>query len=205
MIIGISGLIGSGKDTVADYLVKQHGFVRDSWAASLKDAVAKVFDWDRNLLEGLTDEARLWRERIDPWWSKRLDMPHLTPRWILQYWGTDVCRVGFHDDIWVASVESRISKTNKNVVLSDCRFINELQSIKRMGGITLRMKRGPDPEWITERITDFDSFKLKYPHVHASEYSIVAERHDVVIYNNGTIHQLHGKINDLLQDHQFSK
>lgn len=204
MIVGISGLIGSGKDTVADYLVKHYGFVRDSWAASLKDAVAKVFDWDRTLLEGLTDEARIWREQVDPWWANRLEMPHLTPRWILQYWGTDVCRVGFHDDIWVASVESRLSKTNQNVVISDCRFINELHSIKRMGGITVRMKRGPDPDWIEERLTDIESFKLKYPHVHASEYSIVGEKHDVVIYNNGTIHQLHSKINDLLQDHQFS-
>lgn len=205
MIIGVSGLIGSGKDTVADYLVKHHDFVRDSWAASLKDAVSKVFDWDRELLEGLTDEARVWREKIDPWWAKRLGMPHLTPRWILQYWGTDVCRAGFHDDIWVASVENRISKTNKNVVISDCRFVNELQSIKRIGGITVRMKRGLDPEWIDLKQKDFENFKKKYPHIHASEYSIVDAEHDVVIYNNGTIHTLHKKINDLLLNHQFSK
>lgn len=205
MIIGVSGLIGSGKDTVADYLVKHHDFVRDSWAASLKDAVSKVFDWDRELLEGLTDEARAWREQIDPWWAKRLGMPHLTPRWILQYWGTDVCRAGFHDDIWVASVENRISKTNKNVVISDCRFVNELQSIKRIGGITVRMKRGLDPDWVDLKQKDFENFKKKYPNIHASEYSIVDVEHDVVIYNNGTIHSLHGKINDLLLNHQVSR
>lgn len=204
MIIGISGLIGSGKDTAADYLVKHHGFVRDSWAASLKDAVAKVFDWDRELLEGLTDEARVWREQVDSWWAQRLDIPHLTPRWILQYWGTDVCRMGFHDEIWVASVESRLSKTNDNVVISDCRFVNELRSIKRMGGITVRMKRGSEPEWVEERSRDFDNFRKKYPHIHASEYSIVNEEHDVIIHNDETIHQLHSKINDLLLSHQFS-
>lgn len=204
MIIGISGLIGSGKDTVAEYLVQHHGFIRDSWAASLKDAVAKVFDWDRELLEGLTQEARIWREQVDSWWAKRLDIPHLTPRWILQYWGTDVCRIGFHDEIWVASVENRITKLNKNVVISDCRFVNELYSIKRMNGVTLRMKRGPEPEWIAEYTKNFDSFRYKYPQIHSSEYSLVNEKHDVVIYNNGTIHQLHNKINDLLQSRQVS-
>ena len=47
MIIGITGLISSGKDTIADYLTTYQGFKRISFAASLKDAVAAVFDWDR--------------------------------------------------------------------------------------------------------------------------------------------------------------
>ena len=60
MIIGVTGFIGSGKDTIANYLVAKHGFVRDSFAGTLKDAVAQVFGWDRELLEGLTPEAREW-------------------------------------------------------------------------------------------------------------------------------------------------
>ena len=51
MILGVTGLIGSGKDTIADYLVTEHGFKRVSFAASLKDAVAAVFGWDREMLE----------------------------------------------------------------------------------------------------------------------------------------------------------
>ena len=43
MIIGICGLIGAGKDTIADYLVNVHGFRRESFAGTLKDAVAAVF------------------------------------------------------------------------------------------------------------------------------------------------------------------
>ena len=49
MIIGICGLIGSGKDTAADYLVNFHEFRRLSFAASLKDAVSAIFNWDREL------------------------------------------------------------------------------------------------------------------------------------------------------------
>ena len=99
MIIGICGFIGSGKDTIADYLVNLHHFRRESFASTLKDAVSQVFGWDRTMLEGRTKQAREWREQVDPWWAERLKMPTLTPRWILQYWGTEVCRAGFHDDI----------------------------------------------------------------------------------------------------------
>ena len=41
-IIGICGFIGSGKDTAADYLVNFHEFRRDSFASTLKDAVAAL-------------------------------------------------------------------------------------------------------------------------------------------------------------------
>ena len=88
MIIGICGFISSGKDTAANYLVGWHGFRRDSFAGALKDAVAAVFGWDRELLEGLTTEARAWREQVDPWWAERLGMPHLTPPWVLHSFPT---------------------------------------------------------------------------------------------------------------------
>ena len=54
MIIGVCGFIGSGKDTVADYLQNFHEFRRESFASTLKDAVAAVFGWDRTMLEGRT-------------------------------------------------------------------------------------------------------------------------------------------------------
>lgn len=108
MIIGFVGLIGSGKDTCADILVSEGGFKRVSFATTLKDAVSAVFGWDREALEGNTEESRAWREEVDEWWAEKLGMPKLTPRWVLQYWGTDVLRKGFHDDIWIASLESKL-------------------------------------------------------------------------------------------------
>ena len=63
MIIGVCGLIGGGKGTVGDILVEQYDFKKLSFADKLKDAVAEMFDWDRALLEGITDESRNWREK----------------------------------------------------------------------------------------------------------------------------------------------
>jgi adenylylsulfate kinase-like enzyme len=47
MVIGLVGLIGSGKDTIADYLCNFEEFRRESFASTLKDACAAVFGWDR--------------------------------------------------------------------------------------------------------------------------------------------------------------
>ena len=146
MIIGICGFIGSGKDTIADYLVNLHHFRRESFASTLKDAVAQVFGWDRTMLEGRTKQAREWREQVDPWWAERLNMPNLTPRLMLQLWGTEVCRKGFHDDIWIASVENKLRRSKDNIVISDVRFPNEAEAIKDRGGIIIRIDRpGVEP------------------------------------------------------------
>lgn len=218
MIIGITGFIGSGKDTAANFLVAQHGFKRDSFAGALKDAVASVFGWDRELLEGLTSEARAWREQVDPWWSKRLKMPHLTPRWVLQYWGTDVCRYGFHDDIWIAALENRLRHRTGNTVISDVRFPNEITAIRKAGGIVVWVQRGELPEWydcaLRENTTHEDEQWLledahqlmpqKYPKVHKSEWAWIGTHFNDVIDNNGTVEQLYETINNLLLGQQAS-
>ena len=203
--MSISGLIGSGKDTIADYLVNSHGFRRESWAGTLKDAVASVFGWDRVLLEGKTAESRKWREVPDKWWSERLG-EDVTPRRVLQEWGTDVCREHYHDDIWIASLENKLRKTSDNIVISDSRFPNELESVKRLGGATIRVKRGIDPDWTEEFIKTGRTFEFakKYPKVHASEFSSINCNYDYVIQNDGTIDELYKKINDLLQYHQHA-
>ena len=199
MIIGLCGLIGSGKDTAADYLVNFHGFKRESFANTLKDAVSAVFGWDRELLEGRTKQAREWREQVDPWWSKRLDMPNLTPRLILQLWGTEVCRRNFHDSIWIASLENKLRSSKDNIVITDCRFPNEINSILNANGKIARIFRGPDPEWFQLAAAAPELMPAKYPNIHASEYSWASTNFDIAIDNSGSIEQLYLNLKNLVQ------
>jgi hypothetical protein len=210
MIIGFVGFIGSGKDTAADYLVNFHEFRRDSFANTLKDAVANVFGWDRTLLEGRTKEAREWREQVDTWWAERLDMPQLTPRWVLQYWGTDVLRNVFHDDIWIASLENKMRKTTDNIVISDVRFPNEIKAIHNAGGIVVRVKRGDDPEWYNAAVSanagpianptwSLSKSHLEKLKIHASETSWVGGNIDYTVYNNASIDDLFDQLKNLLE------
>jgi hypothetical protein len=203
-LIGIVGFIGSGKDTVADYLQNFHEFRRESFASTLKDAVSSVFGWDRVMLEGRTKEAREWRETVDPWWAERLSMPTLTPRWILQYWGTEVCRIGFHDAIWIASLENKLRSSGDNIVVSDCRFPNEVSAIKNAGGKVIRVVRGPEPSWMrvgqsacngdTSAVLQMKNiFKI-----HESEWAWLGTPFDKIIDNNGSIEDLYNQSKNLL-------
>jgi len=191
MIVGIVGLIGSGKDTAADILTADFGFKRDSFANTLKDAVANIFHWDRDMLQGQTAESRAWREEVDDWWAERLGIPHLTPRWVLQFFGTDVCRDNFSNDIWVASLERKLMQTKDNIVISDVRFPNEIWAIKEAGGSIIRLQRGALPYWWQLAQTG-DAVKMDrlWPGVHASEWAWVSEGEDYVIHNDGSIDEL---------------
>jgi hypothetical protein len=216
MIIGVCGFIGSGKDTIADYLVNIHQFRRESFANTLKDAVSQVFGWDRDMLEGRTRQSREWRERVDPWWAKRLNMPTLTPRWVLQHWGTEVCRRAFHDDIWIAALENKLRNSQDDIVISDCRFPNEIKSIKAAGGIVIRVARGAEPEWYDAAVSAnrgpdgnvswaLSRAKLERLNVHASESSWVGTEFDAEVDNNSSMDHLLNQINDLVLDLRVAK
>jgi len=216
MIIGVCGFIGSGKDTIADYLVNIHQFRRESFANTLKDAVAQVFGWDRDMLEGRTRQSREWREQVDPWWAKRLDMPTLTPRWILQYWGTEVCRQAFHDDIWIAALENKLRNSQDDIVISDCRFPNEIKSIKDAGGIVIRVIRGAKPDWYDAAVSAnrgpngnvswaLSRAKLERLNVHTSESSWVGTEFDAEVDNNSSMDYLLNQINDLVLNLRSAK
>lgn len=208
MIIGVCGFIGSGKDTVADYLVNFHEFRRESFASTLKDAVAAVFGWDRTMLEGRTKAAREWREEVDQWWAERLDMPTLTPRWVLQYWGTEVCRKAFHDDIWIASLENKLRNSKDHVVISDCRFPNEIQSIRNAGGKIVWVQRGDLPDWYETAVSANQGSNvavqsLKMMKIHASETAWIGTKFDHILDNNGSIDDLYKKISETIRSPQL--
>lgn len=210
MIIGIAGFQGSGKDTIADYLCNVYGFKRDSFAATLKDAVAAVFGWDRELLEGRTRESRAWRETVDTWWATRLNMPGLTPRLVLQRWGTEVARRAWHDDTWIASLENRLNQAQNDIVITDVRFPNEIQAVRNAGGVVIRVVRGPEPEWYDLAVESnqgrFNHMAQAYPEVHPSEWAWIGTDFDAVITNNSDgLDPLYTQVKHLVEDLQAAK
>jgi hypothetical protein len=160
------------------------------------------------MLEGRTKQSREWRERVDPWWSKRLDMPNLTPRWILQYWGTDVCRKGFNDAIWIASLENKLQNTTDNVVISDCRFVNEVAAIKNAGGKVIWVKRGPLPDWYDLALSanqgnENQKKQMMELGIHASEWSWIGTDFDIIIDNNQGIEELYKFLKLLVENEKL--
>lgn len=209
MIIGISGFIGSGKGTVGEYLVKEHGWKSVSFASSLKDAVSSIFCWPRHLLEGDTKESREWREIEDPWWSNKLGKP-VTPRWVLQYIGTDVLRNHFDDRIWLLSVEKQITDYKGNVVITDVRFKNEMKMLKSMSNAySVWVRKGELPDWYdTAYAANSDTF-LHAPEcaeametlgIHYSEWDWIGQPIDYTIFNCGSLGDLYQKTEQMLDD-----
>lgn len=184
MIIGLVGFIGSGKGTVGDTLVRQHGYHQFAFADALKDAVAQIFVWPRGLLEGDSNASRAFRERVDPWWSHKFGY-EVTPRLILQKFGTEACRHGIADNIWIAALEKRIQGYD-DVVITDVRFPNEIDFVRSVGGAIVRVKRGPDPT----------PEELSKMHISETAWNNIIP--DYTIINEGTLEDLRNNVKSTL-------
>ena len=135
-------------------------------------------------------------------------MPTLTPRWVLQYWGTEVCRKSFHDDIWIASLENKLRNSQDHVVISDCRFPNEIASIRNVGGKIIWVQRGNLPDWYQVALDanaghNYAVQELKMRKIHASETAWVGTDFDAILDNNHTIDNLY-KQAALIVSHEVS-
>jgi hypothetical protein len=150
MIIGLCGAQGAGKDTVGGILESKHGFVKLAFASAIKDILSALFSWPRDMLEGLTKESREWRETPNKYWSDKLAIPDFSPRRAMQIVGTDLFRNHLNKDIWINIIENKIMMLresgenhrffqvypqadipNINIVITDCRFANEFDMIRK--------------------------------------------------------------------------
>ncbi len=194
-LIGIIGAIGSGKDTIADFLVAEHRFKKLSFARRVKDAAAAVFGWNRELLEGSTPESREWREQVDSFWG-------LSPREALQKIGTEMFRKHVRDDIWIKCVEKDLAaEPYQRFVITDCRFQNEIDAIKAAGGQLIYVHRGPQPDWVPRAIKAYNGSESDRQwfadnNIHTTVWTTyaLAEQADEIIENNGSLEVLYSTV-----------
>lgn len=149
MLIGMTGLAGSGKDTVAQYLAERYDFAVISFADPLYQAVSAI--------TGITVEKlhdRTIKEQPIKWLGR-------SPRELLQSLGTEWGRKMIHENIWVSIALERIATLTEkghHVVVTDVRFDNEAMAIKLAGGLIWRVSR-PGVHACVDECADHDSEK----------------------------------------------
>lgn len=211
MIVGLVGFAGSGKGTVGDILREKYDFTKLSFADAVKDATSAIFGWSRHLLEGDTDESRVFRETKDDFWSARFGYD-VTPRKMMQLMGTEAGRNVFHTDLWVHTVERRIQYKREwefedMFVIPDVRFPNEIEAIRRMGGHVVRVVRGSEPEWYDHALHDNaygtanESGKMAnyHPQIHYSEWAWIGQQFDYMIHNNSSLIMLEADVDHMIK------
>ena len=181
-LIGIAGRAGAGKDTVADYLWENYGFLKMSFADPLKRAASAMFGLN---LEAFYD--RTMKETVvDPW--------GMSPRKLAQLLGTEAVKPIFGEDIWIKRFlvsYSLVAKTD-HVVVPDVRFEPEAEFVRTMGGTIIHLHRP-------------GSSLNEDAAAHSSENGIMVYVGDVVIHNVGTLDELYGQIDEVLSrasDHE---
>ena len=211
MIISLSGLKRSGKDCCADILVNKFKFKKISFAEPLRSLCSKVFEIPVETF--LSDELKekdfvyplilteahlghfltvLEDDFNCPLYGYQVESLHnfigfqfKHPRHILQIVGTDMVRDCINDQFWMIQAKKRITETDGNVVIPDCRFPNEIDLVKSLGGLTCLIKR-----------PSLQSKDLHVSEQHMNDESLFR----VVISNDGTLSQYLINVNDYFSE-----
>jgi hypothetical protein len=129
MIIGLSGYAGVGKDTLAKYIVElDPSFEIKKFSGKLKEVAS--------LLTGIPVDS-FENQKFKTMELAGWDM---TVRELLQKLGTEAIRDGLHEDAWVNALFANYHQ-GENWVITDMRFPNEYEAVKRFGGIAVRLWR----------------------------------------------------------------
>jgi hypothetical protein len=177
IIIGIIGTEGAGKDTLADHLVANYGFVKYSMAQPIKEIARIMFGWSDELLNGRT------KDLVDP-------VTGIKPREFFKWFGTDIAQHKIHTqfpgllipprEMWVHSMKAFVATQQTStlpatrrisilpdtkpfystlrairnnpvrVIIPDIRFIHEARAIRELGGILIHLTTPNSPEQVSQ-------------------------------------------------------
>ena len=187
MIIGICGKKRCGKDTIADILVNTYNFEKYAFGDPIKKIAQIIFNFSEEQLYGDKKEEK------DEYWG-------ISPREFFQKFGTDYAQYYFNNqfpnllkenprNLWVEVFQKwymteKEKNPNLKVVISDVRFIHEIQKIKSLGGYVIKVERN---------LNNIDD------HISEIEMDIIPEdTFNLVIENKGTKEDLFKIIKDTI-------
>lgn len=180
ILLGLTGFAQSGKDTVADYLVEKYGFVKMSFAAKLKECVLKLdplVEMDAIANKKSKGPGGVFIRLSDlvrhegGWDNAKL---HTEVRRLLQVFGTEVGRELLGQNVWVDLLTKEVNAMRAGhnmyvdevmdahhlkIVITDCRFPNEVDRIRNWNGKVVRVERpgvGPLNSHASEKANELE-------------------------------------------------
>lgn len=176
-IIALSGYAQSGKDTVANYLVEQHGYEKVAFADALREC---LYVLNPNVVYKNLEPFPV--QHLLRWFgyeALKANSPEF--RGLLQRLGTEVGRQILGEDTWVDAAFAKIDPDSKYVI-SDCRFLNEATTVQAEGGVVLRVHRD----------------QAAPVNLHSSETALDNFAFDGHIFNNATLEDLYADVDEML-------
>lgn len=181
-LIGVMGKKGSGKDTVADYLVKNYSFSKTAFAEPVKHISKIMFNFTDEQLYGNE------KEKIDPIWG-------ISPRDAFQKIGTDFGQYDLQKyfpalgkkigkNIWTERIRVKYEKDKEKTVICDVRFIHEVNMILETGGIIIKINRDDIKEDL--HISENEMMKIENNKI------------THIIDNNGSLQDLYEQVGNIM-------
>lgn len=178
-LVGIGGFAQTGKDTVADHLVAEHGWQKEYMSRALETALLKLNPWVNivpgNWKQGAWPKGPLAYET----WIRYASLHHLVGyevskncldvRDYLQKLGTEIGRNMFHSDVWVRWAFRQVDEAmeaGRSVAITGIRFPNELEWVAERGGHLVWIDRpgfGPVNSHDSDNLLNHSHFSLRIP------------------------------------------
>ncbi len=192
-IIAICGAKRSGKDVLADYLVKKYNYERLAFADPLKLVVKKLFNFDDDQVGIGEDEGTDKKDIIDERWG-------ITPRAALQFFGTEVMQEKIQEllpnikrNFFANTLKNHIenAEEGKKFVISDLRFIHEYDMLANISNIGHKDK-------MIIRVIRPSKHRTKEQEPHISEVEYTNIPYDIIMINNGSIDEYISRFEKLI-------
>jgi hypothetical protein len=194
MIIGLIGEIGVGKTEFCRFAQEYFRYA-DIRVLNFSDPL-KEFAINIGFERADVHGSQADKLKVNESWG-------VSGREFMQKFGTELCRVQLPQilpnmklggSLWVEIMRHKLQKCDKNTIyiIGDCRFKDEVQLVKEFGGKIVKITRNNMNNSIDMNIKSTNN--NIQPANHISESGINALEHDILIQNDGSILQYHGKI-----------